>query len=275
MKILAIGDFHGRFPNKIKRIAKKCDLILSTGDFGGNKELLRLIFKYYYEDWTEKVGKKKAKELLLKDYKSGKKIINELNKLKVPIYTIHGNWDFEDTKYKKHIAGLKLKKYSELIKNKKNIKFLNKKIINFNGLKLYAFGGSVTASIFLTKNSGLDKKRREKFRKEHERFKKQLFKKGNKDIDILLAHYPPYGYFDVIKFKGKNPLNGKHIGFKPYTQFIKKYQPKLFICGHMHEYQGMKKLGKTKIITTGSAQERKAITIEISNNKLKSLKFYK
>lgn len=35
MKILAIGDFHGKFPGKLKKLIKKenPDLILCTGDF--------------------------------------------------------------------------------------------------------------------------------------------------------------------------------------------------------------------------------------------------
>jgi len=141
MRILAIGDFHGRFPEKLKKEALKSDVVLSTGDFGGSDKLLKIIFKYFYQDWIKAVGIKKAKKLILKDYKNGKKIINELNKLKVKTYTIHGNWDFEEKKYKERTAGLKLKKYSELIKNSKNIHFLNKKLINVKGLKIYGFGG--------------------------------------------------------------------------------------------------------------------------------------
>ena len=35
MKILAIGDFHGKFPQKFENVAKKenINLILSTGDY--------------------------------------------------------------------------------------------------------------------------------------------------------------------------------------------------------------------------------------------------
>ena len=33
MKILAIGDFHGKFPMKLKKLAKSADLIVSVGDY--------------------------------------------------------------------------------------------------------------------------------------------------------------------------------------------------------------------------------------------------
>jgi len=91
----------------------------------------------------------------------------------------------------------------------------------------------------------------------------------------LFAHYPPAGYFDKVKYKGKNPMNGKHVGFEGYTEFINKKKPALFICGHMHEYQGVKNVGKTVIVATGSAKEEKAAIIDFDGvmKKVKSVRF--
>lgn len=91
---------------------------------------------------------------------------------------------------------------------------------------------------------------------------------------IFLIHYTPFGFFDKVRYK-KNPMYNKHVGFEPYTDIIKKYSPLLVICGHMHEYQGKKKLGKTTIIATGAASEGKAALIEIDEKrkKIKSVKF--
>ena len=46
MKILAIGDFHGKFPEKFFRRIKKenFDIILSVGDFCGDDKLAKLFF---------------------------------------------------------------------------------------------------------------------------------------------------------------------------------------------------------------------------------------
>lgn len=33
MRILVIGDFHGKFPKKLKKEAKKVDLVVSVGDY--------------------------------------------------------------------------------------------------------------------------------------------------------------------------------------------------------------------------------------------------
>ncbi|MFH1522186.1 MAG: metallophosphoesterase [archaeon] len=96
MKILAIGDFHGKFPVKLKKLIRKenADLILCTGDYGGSDKLLKIIFKYFDQGWWNIVGKEKAQKYILEDYNSGKRIINELNKIENKIYMINGNWDF-------------------------------------------------------------------------------------------------------------------------------------------------------------------------------------
>jgi len=268
MKILAIGDFHGKFPKKLEREAKKADLVLSIGDFGGSKKLLKIVFKHLHKGWWKVVEKKKAREYILEDYNSGKKVIRALNKIGVPVYTIHGNWDFEGRK-KERTGGVKVVNYSHLMKKMKNMNFLRKRIVNIKGMIVYAFGGYVIPDVALTKKGGHNKIKIKRFKKEYAKSKKQLFNKPGKNIDILLAHYPPYGYFDVVKYKGENPRNGQHVGFKPYTQYIKKYKPKLFICGHMHEYQGKAKLGNTIIVSTGPAEEGKAAIIEFDERKKK------
>lgn len=276
MKLLAIGDFHGKFPEKLKKEAKNADLILCTGDFGGSDKLLKIIFKYFMGDWWEQIGDKKAKELTLEDYNTGKRIINELDALNKEIYIVPGNWDFEKRK-KQRFASLKLKKTSQIIKSKKNLHFIQGKIRNIQGLTVYGFGGYIIPDVYLTQKGCKDNERRGIYQKEHGISRKKLFSKKIKNLDIFLSHYPPYNYFDIVKFKGENPMNGKHIGFKPYTDYIRKFKPKLFICGHMHEYQGKKKLGNTWIVATGSAKQGKAVIIDFDekNKKINKIRFIK
>ena len=277
MRILVIGDFHGKLPEKLRKKARTVDLILSTGDFGGSDKLLEIIFKNFAEKLWKKIGKKKSRNLVLEDYNSGKKIINELDSLNKPVYTIFGNWDFISKSNLERTAGLNLLKYPELIKRSKNINYWKRGIKKVKELSVLAFGGSVTAGNYTDKNGFLKNKKRRlmKYVRWNKKETKQIMKHGRKDIDILFAHYPTYGYFDVVKFKGENPMNGKHVGFRGFTEYIRKYQPKIFICGHMHEYQGIKKLGKTKIIATGAAKEGKAVIIDIEKGKVKKIEFLK
>lgn len=273
MKILVMGDFHGKFPKNLKQEAKKADLILCTGDFGGSEKLLKIIFNYLGKKWWEQISLEKAKKYLLEDYNSGKKIIYELDKLNKPFFIIPGNWDFTSRSIIERNVGLKFKLYQEIVKKSRNLHWWNRGVKKIDNLKIIVFGGIVTAGAYLYKNKVFSEKQRKKFIQKNKKETEQLIKYGEKDVDLLLAHYPPYGFFDKVNYKGENPMNGKHVGFKGYTLFIKKYSPKIFICGHMHEYQGMKKFGKTKIIKTGAAKDGKGVILEIENKKIKEIKF--
>lgn len=277
MRILVIGDFHGKFPEKLKNLAKKSDLVLCIGDFGGSEELLKIIFKYLGEKWWKKIKPSRAKKYVLEDYGSGKKILRDLDKLGIPVYIIPGNWDFTSKTRTEKTLNLQLEIYQKIVRGSKNLVWWNRGIKRIGKLKILAFGGQVTAGDYLKKLKIFDEKKRKSFIKQNRRETKQIMKYGSKDIDILLAHYPPYGFFDIVRYKGENPMNGKHVGFKGYTEFIKKFQPKLFICGHMHEYQGMKIVGKTKIIAVGAAKDGRAALLEVDEKKrkIKKIEFVK
>jgi len=67
MKLLVVGDFHGKFPKKIKSLVKKekIDLVISIGDYLAFT-YRKLWFKHCYGndiDLWEIIGKKKFKEL--------------------------------------------------------------------------------------------------------------------------------------------------------------------------------------------------------------------
>jgi Icc-related predicted phosphoesterase len=96
MKILVIGDFHGKFPAKLKKLAKGVDLIVSVGDYFPFS-YRKLFFKYSYGKevslW-ETIGKKKVKDYILKDLKTGEKILKSLNEIGVPVISVVGNIDY-------------------------------------------------------------------------------------------------------------------------------------------------------------------------------------
>lgn len=63
---------------------------------------------------------------------------------------------------------------------------------------------------------------------------------------VLICHCPPHG----------TPLDrisaGHHAGSRSVRDFIKKYQPEYFFCGHIHEAQGVRtEIGKTKAMNVG------------------------
>ncbi len=264
MKLLAIGDFHGCFPPKLKDLAKDVDLILCTGDFGGSDDLLNVLFKNLGGDWIENVGEKKAKSLIEEDYESGKKILKELNDLKKPVYFVFGNWDFDDVGNYERFGGFNLESYVDLIKKEYHFfNFIHKRNVFFKNISIFGYGGMTVASSYVKEKTVMSSERRKDLVMQNKNDTEELFKYSKFSVDVFLAHYPPEGVFDKVVFKGYNPMNGKHVGFSGYRTYIFKRKPKVFICGHMHEYQGMRKLGDTLVVSTGAAKDGKAALISI------------
>lgn len=283
MRILAIGDFHGKFPAKLKKKIRKekVDLILCTGDYADAEKIRKLIFKYWKEKpWWEGIGLKKAKQLKKQSFDTGVKVLKELNSLNKKVCTIIGNLDFyRDYRWKKKEI-LDPGFYEECIKKLRNIILIEKKKIKFKGVEILGHGKYLDLTDFIRKKLHKDKKKQEglikRYKKDAEKLKNFLMRKKPSEGFVFLAHCPPYGYFDKIKFKD-SPMHGKRGGFEPYISIIKKYKPSLFICGHIHEYQGKKRLGNTLIITTGAAQDGKAAIIDFDEKKKKvgRIKFIK
>lgn len=278
MKVLAISDFHGKFPEKIKRLArsKDVDLIISLGDYANADKIRKIIFKHWTNTpWYEVVGMKKARALEKESFNSGLNVLRQLNSLGKSVLILWGNTDFyKDYRFQGQLAFMP-GFYDDKIKKMKNLILLDKKKKNIKGLDLIGHGGYLDITEYI-KNSIHEDKQTQKnvlrrYKEDERRLKKLLSKSKLKKDFILAIHYTPYGYFDKIVSK-KNPMHGKHVGWKPYNGVIKKYQPKIVFCGHMHEYQGMKKLGKSLVINPGPAGEGKCAIVDTESLKIRFIK---
>ena len=67
-----------------------------------------------------------------------------------------------------------------------------------------------------------------------------------KDTDILITHGPPYKNCDVLSELGSEP--GRHIGCRKLRQALYRVQPKIHVCGHIHEGYGVEKLKNTFVV---------------------------
>ncbi len=240
MKILAVGDFHGRFPKKVKKYAKEADVIFSPGDLADRKER-KYLFKYAQElgmgiPLTNFISKKKLSNLFKQNLKSMKFVVKELDKIGKPVYIVPGNNDFTEMRIKKKV----LREYGlsgdyptlqEMIRKTKNLKLLFYSRAKFRDFDLIGF------SIY-------------SYLKEPLNVFKRLFSKSKRRT-IFLTHIPPYRTkLDKID-NPKSPMHAKHIGVDLYNFIDKKYKPILHICGHIHETQGKTRIGKTVVINSG------------------------
>jgi Icc-related predicted phosphoesterase len=276
MKIIAIGDFHEKFPEKLRRkiLKERPDLILSTGDYAGGKEWRPLLKRVWKErakgrkiEIEDLIGKKKYKELLERDYKNGKKPIQELNKFKIPVLSVFGNGDW----YKDFFNKSK-RDYSIFINRLNNINNINRACGNFKGIKIAGFGGYLDPDIYFTKkgktticeDEGTCRERISRRKKEKSSFMKIMKFKP----DIVLSHYTPYEILDKMDCS-HSLMHRCHMGISLFNIGIKKYKPVLFICGHMHENQGRERIGKTLVVNPGSASEGKMAIIDFDEVKKK------
>ncbi len=281
MKILAIGDFHGKFPEKLRKEAKKSDLIVSVGDYLPFY-LKRIFFKYSYKtdkELWEVVGKRKYKAVTLKDLRKGQEVLKKLNNLPVSVIATIGNYDktqIADTYDLKNIKKRKSWKWAEqdffskIIKKYKGIRRFDYKYIKFKNLIFIGgYGGSFPGRV--------KSKNYKKYRKKLDNLFKR-FKKENKNKKVIfIFHNMPYNCkLDVIRDKNAPEIvRGEHYGSKLTRRIIDKYQPVLGIGGHMHENQGKCKIRKTLVVNTGAAMEGKAALIDFDEEKgkVKKIRF--
>ena len=237
MKLLIIGDFHGKFPEKLKKEVKrnKVDLIIGLGDYSGIPEWKPIVMKRLkaakegreIPSAEEIIGKKRFKQLLKKDFELGKKVLYNLNKLEKGFY-IFGNGDDEWYKYPfdKKVDSVKRININ-FLKKLKNLKNINYKKTNFMGLNIIGFGGYMDIDAYFDKNGFKGAENKEQLRGRIRRRKKAKEKffsllKNIKGKKIFVLHYPPKGFFDIIRDIKSNPMNGKSAGISFCIEAIKK-----------------------------------------------------
>ncbi len=259
MKILALGDPHGKLP---KKIPKNINLILITGDLGKSDIWRKIAF-----DNLER--KKKGLEIIRNKnqikrgyyewFNSCVKVLKILEKI-APVYFVSGNIEKtnKETRELEKEIGEKLPFLSKVI-SKLRVKKLDNKKINFNKIKICGIP-YYSDNDWMKRFEPIRKKERGKeYKKETEKEKRILNWFGKQDI--LISHIPPYGILDIVGEKAPKSWRGKHAGSKILLNYIKKHQLKFFLCGHIHEGKGEVIVGKTRVINLGCCGDFKVIEL--------------
>ena len=148
--------------------------------------------------------------------RSTKKVLEAFNSLPVPVVFIHGNHDDE----------LEVR---SLLKHYPNIHFVHDMPFEYNGFTFIGFGGGGFNRIEPTYD--------------------KIVKKHNyafHDKTIMLMHPPPYGtLLDEVD-------QDWHVGAQTLTDIIRKKQPLIAFCGHIHEcFHIRDEIGSTIVINPG------------------------
>ncbi len=289
MKILAIGDFHGGFPNKFYKIIdkEKIDLVVSLGDYPPF-HYRKLWFKHCYgkpvELW-QVIGKKRYRKIVMKDMTMAENALKKLNKVKVPVFTVLGNIDYPNPNdigdyplifIKGQPNWEKVNLFTKRLGKYKNIHRFDYKALKFDnyifiGMRGHSVPGRVKSKAF----------------RKHKKILDKLFNKYKKEKIIFVSHVTPYKTkLDKIGLKQlKMALKGyygktirkkkfkRHYGSKMAKRIINKYHPLLHLGGHIHESWGKDKIGETVLVNPGAAHEGKAAIIELNDGKIGKIKF--
>jgi Icc-related predicted phosphoesterase len=280
MKLLVIGDFQGVFPLSLKNKIKKeeFDAIIGVGDYAGLSDWRPLVMYNLRQakkgkphmSAEEYFGKHRFKKLLHKEEQQTKFVWKTLASLRKPVLYVFGNGD--DDWYRYPFAPLwkqskRKKRFLQILKKSGSlydITYSNKK---FQNILFTGFGGYMDIEAYFDRKQfkdDTDERHRKsvlRHRKAEKKFIYLLKKKSKKHIFVF--HYPPLGVFDIIRDKKDNPMNGKSTGVRFFAEAIKKYKPVAVFCGHMHEYQGMKRLYGVPVINPGDAEKGKYAIVEI------------
>lgn len=251
MKALIIGDCHGELPDIPE---DGFDLVLAVGDIcGGTEEMRSAMFEAIESEkqWYEIFGEEEAKKEVKKSIEEGKKILEELDKLGVPVYIVPGNWDW--TGENSDWDFLEGKGYSKYLSEFDNIKNLNFETIEFNDWKIIGYGPCSGPEIPQYEDDKPGSEEELEEMKEEYREKKEelegLFTSDKKTV-FLSHNVPQDTSLDLID-DPDNPVHGRHYGSVIVRELINDYSPDFSIAGHMHEGEGREKVNSTKCLNTG------------------------
>jgi Icc-related predicted phosphoesterase len=76
-----------------------------------------------------------------------------------------------------------------------------------------------------------------------------------REHSVLVAHPPPWGTLDEV-------LGGLHAGCIGLKGIVMKQQPRILICGHIHEKPGTARLGNTLVVNCNMGKGRSGAMID-------------
>jgi Icc-related predicted phosphoesterase len=230
---------------------------------------------YHFSPWYEIMGRQKARQEIGKTLLKARRLVEFLASFNVPVYIVPGNADLA-AEPRAAWSFINFDFFGELIRDLDNVKNIHGKIIDLGEFSLVGYGFSYGPEY------PQEKGERSFFTKEElarKLIKYQstlgkingLFKKTKGPL-IFLSHNTPFNTaIDRIDAPGSF-RHGHHIGSIVARKMIDKYQPRIFIGGHMHEHYGKILLRKTTCIAAGYGA--KAVTLlETERGVVERIKF--
>lgn len=84
---------------------------------------------------------------------------------------------------------------------------------------------------------------------------------------VLVVHPPPWGFLDEV-------LGQFHAGSRGLASFISRVQPRLVICGHIHERRGATAMGDSLIVNCSMGRSGAGTLIQCNGHTIETLELY-
>jgi Icc-related predicted phosphoesterase len=156
------------------------------------------------------------------NYTDAHSVIKDLNDMPLPVLAIRGNTDFS--------------RVETLLERASNISSLHLNKIELNGVTFAGVSGTIPIP----------------FHSKLWFFEKKIIQQIEDFLEretVFVAHPPPRGILDEA-------FDRFHAGSKGLYNMIVRRQPRLFICGHIHERPGWKYVGETLVVNCNMGQGR-------------------
>jgi len=270
VRLLLVGDFHGMVPDKLSEVVSSyaLDGCLCTGDLCQVDEIRDIIFKHFgrFREGKRSIARLKDLvpiEVFLSSADSMQCALDFLAGLKVPVFLTVGNADYTSRRMEMMPPDVRKPSLEQRVATVKNVYLLGNESFDFNGYQILGH------SPLKMPDFGRNTRAEQQWRNEVEDL---LSKIVNPRQAIFVTHYPPYGVLDLVDDPG-SPLHGEHAGDKFYLELIRRHQPLVFICGHIHEQQGKVNIGQTSVINPGYAHDGQAAILTLGEGAVKELDF--
>ncbi len=255
MKIAAIGDPHGNL-ERIRSIPlDRVDLALLTGDLGQTDNLRKQAYEFISIK-RPKPAEVAAyaegfREAFIESHRTALRLISYVAKF-CPVYIVRGNADLSNYDIRKfaHTFRTELPYLYQGLLETKNVYLIDNRLAVVNGARIGGLKFFSDISWVEEFELGGIAKIKEKALRETQRARRVLERFGR--LDILLTHVPPYGVLDQVDSKVIPPSwVGRHAGSKVVLDYIMDTQTRYVICGHIHEAEGYRMLGKSQVYNLG------------------------
>lgn len=252
MKILVVGDCHGRKP-EIKEAVEEADVILATGDICGDSDEVRdAMFQSIDADreWYEILGREKARKTVEKSLQEGEEVISYLNSFEKPVFLVPGNWDWigqDDWRY------LNENRFQKMIEKYRNVHNINEESFSFSGVSFIGYGPCSGPEVPQYEDDKPGEDELEEMKEEYQEKKEQiseLFTEADDPVVFLSHNVPHQTSLDEIKNED-SPAHGRHYGSLVVRDMIEDFEPVLSVAGHIHEGIGVEEVSNVTAINSG------------------------